>query len=355
MSFMDSKKKSDTLDANKSSLRIPGLVTEQSPADQLPFPDSQAQASGADRFTPFDFFESDKPTTTGPITSPEQSSGPITNPELQQSLIIPPAVTQQLAQTGALKPLEEQQQPEKKVATRQPVVIRGTGTKSTGALPPSLKRSRLVTHASVAAFLLFVVVGTLLIVAPMSDAQMGLGIFKPQGNSVSSASKNYSLLAQQAATATAVLTDGRDIGQNTNNPANPDYNPYLPVEPGNMGGDGSWNRFYYGQCTWWAAYRYYQLTGINVAWTGDAYAWPAGASANGWDVSTQPHVPSIIALPPGDQGAGAYGHVAIVESINSDGSLNVSTWNWGANPGAVTSYITLQADGYASFIWYPTK
>ena len=352
MSFMDGKKKSDTLDANKSSLRIPGLVTEQSPADQLPFPDSQARASGTDNLTPFDFFESDGSTVTGPVTPFAQSSGPITNPELQQSLIIPPAVTQQLAQTGALKPLDGQLQPEKKVATRQPVVIRGTGVKSTGALPPLLKRNRLVTHASVAAFLLFVVIVTLLIVAPMSDAQMGLGIFNPQSNSVSLTSKNNSLLAQEAATATAVLTDGHDIGTNNNNPANPGYNPYLPVAPANVGSSGSWNRFYYGQCTWWAAYRYYQLTGVNIPWIGNADQWVAGAEANGWTVSPTPKVPSIIALAPGVDGAGGYGHVAIVESINSDGSVVTSNMNW-AGSGSTVVDVTFSPGPGVSFISYP--
>lgn len=355
MSFMDSKKKSDTLDANKSSLRIPGLVTEQSPADQLPFPDSQAQASGADHLRPFDFFESESPTVSGPVTPFAQSSGPITNPELQQSLIIPPAVTQQLAQTGALKPLEGQQQPEKKAATRQPVVIRGSGAKSTGALPPALKRSRLVTHASVAAFLLFVVVVTLLVITPMSDAQMGLGIFKPQGNSVSSNSRNNSLLAQQAATATAVLTDGKDAGTNNNQPGSAGYNPYLPSEPSNIanaGDAGSWNRFYYGQCTWWAAYRYYQLTGVNVAWIGNADEWAAGAEANGWTVSATPTVPSIMALGDGVEGAGYYGHVGVVEGINSDGSVTVSSWNW-AGAGASTSYNTFYPAAGVSFLSYP--
>lgn len=355
MSFTDGKKKSDTLDANKSSLRIPGLVTEQSPADQLPFPDSQARASGTDHLPQFDFFESESPTGTGPITPFGQSSGPLTNPELQQSLIIPPAVTQQLAQTGALKPLDGQQ-PEKKAATRQPMVIRGTGAQKTSALPPVLKRSRLRTHATVAAFLLFVVIGSLLIAAQMSDAQMGAGIFSSKGNSVSSTDKNNSLLAQQAATATAVMTDGRDVGQNTNQPGSSNYNPYLPAPssggPATDGDASSLNRFYYGQCTYWANYRYNQLTGHYVPWLGNANEWVAGAEQYGWNVSSQPSVPSIIQLDAGVQGAGAYGHVAVVESINGDGSVTVSTWNWYPNSGAVTSYVTFTPGPGVYFITF---
>ncbi len=357
MSFMDGKKKSDTQDANKSSLRIPGLVTEQSPVDQLPFPDSQVRASGTDSLPPFDFFEPDQSTVAGPVTSPGQSSGPITNPELQQSVILPPAVTQQLTMTGALKPLEAdgQQQPEKKVALRQPVVIRGSGTKSTGALPPALKRNRLVTHVSVAVFLLLVVIISGALAAQMSDAQMGLNVFQPKSNSVSSAEKNYSLLAQQAATATAVMQDGNDPGANTNNPSSPNFNPYLPVEPANIANSGdasSLNRFYYGQCTWWANYRYEQLSGYYVSWIGDAYQWPANAAANGWVVSSTPHYPSIIALAPGVQGAGDLGHVGVVESINSDGSVTASNWNW-AGSGASTVYVTFYPGSGVSFIYYP--
>lgn len=351
MSFMDGKKKRDTLDVNKSSLRIPGLVTEQSPSDQLPFPDSQVRSSGTDSLPGFDFLETDKPTVAEPITSPGgRSSGPITSPGLQQSLILPPAVTHQLTQTGALMPLEEQPPVDKKVATRQPVVIRGTGAKSLGALPPQLKRSRLAVHVSVATFLLFVVIAALLIVAPMSKAEMGSGIFGGNSNSVNSTSKNYSLLAQQAATATAVMTDGHDIGANTNQPGNPGYNPYLPSAP--TTGDANLNRFYYGQCTYWANYRYEQLTGHYVPWLGNAYQWADGAAANGWVVSATPVVPSIIVLQPGVEGAGGYGHVAVVESINGDGSVNTSTWNWGANPGAITSYVTFTPGAGVSFVYF---
>ncbi len=344
MSFMDSRKKSNTLDVDKQSLHIPELVTEQSPADQLPFPDSLTLSSGVKQ----------NPAVTEPVTSPLQTSGPISSPDQTQSLVLPPAVTRQLAQTGALMTTERQTE---KTAARQPVIIRGSGTKSTGMLPPKVKRNRAVVHASVASILVFMVIGALLLIVPASRAQNGFGLFQPNTNSVNTKNNNYSLITQQAATATVVMTDGRDVGANTNNPASASYNPFLPVEPASVATSGdasSLNRFFYGQCTYWANYRYGQLTGHYVSWLGNAYQWAAGASANGWVVSATPHVASIIVLQPGVEGAGAYGHVAVVESINSDGSVHTSDWNW-AGSGASTTYVDFRNGPGVSYVWYPGK
>ena len=101
--------------------------------------------------------------------------------------------------------------------------------------------------------------------------------------------------------------------------------------------------------------RYYDLTGHEVPWIGDAYQWTAGAYNAGWVVSSVPHVPSIIVLQPGVQGAGSYGHVAVVESISGSGTVNTSNWNWYANGGfGVLSYwnFNYPAAG-VSFVWHP--
>lgn len=89
-----------------------------------------------------------------------------------------------------------------------------------------------------------------------------------------------------------------------------------------------------GQCTYWANLRYHALTGLWIPWGGNADQWVANASMTpGWHVSRTPHVPSIMVLMPGVQGAGGYGHVAIVEHVNPDGSVHTSNMNWYSNGG----------------------
>ena len=110
----------------------------------------------------------------------------------------------------------------------------------------------------------------------------------------------------------------------------------LPPQPTSQPTYKSGNRniyaSYIGQCTWWAAQRYHDLSGVWVPWAGNANQWLAGAQANGWQATPNAPkgLPSIICLQGyAGQGAnGLYGHVAVVESVNSDGSVNTSNMNW---------------------------
>ena len=101
---------------------------------------------------------------------------------------------------------------------------------------------------------------------------------------------------------------------------------------------GSVNVFPYGQCTWWANQRYFQIHAVFVPWRtqSDAWAWTARAYQFGWHVSSLPTVGSIIDLQPWVQGAYGSGHVAIVERVLSNGHVVASTMNWGAYPWQVT-------------------
>jgi surface antigen len=116
--------------------------------------------------------------------------------------------------------------------------------------------------------------------------------------------------------------------------------------------DSSFNNFFTpGQCTYWADYEYHHLTGYAVPWSGNAADWAANASGySGWVVSSQPHVPSLIVLQPGTQYASWAGHVAVVEKINSDGSL--ATTNWNVQGWGVFSWETYQSGPGVSFIWH---
>jgi N-acetylmuramoyl-L-alanine amidase len=100
---------------------------------------------------------------------------------------------------------------------------------------------------------------------------------------------------------------------------------------------GSSNNFPYGQCTWWASQRYFQLHGVYVPWKTDANAWQWADRAHDydWHVSSQPVVGAIVVLQPGVQGAYSLGHVGVVESL-SNGTATVSNMNWGASPSQIT-------------------
>lgn len=93
---------------------------------------------------------------------------------------------------------------------------------------------------------------------------------------------------------------------------------------------GTFNNFPYGQCTWWADQRYHQLTGIYVPWiiNSNANVWVTRANQYHWNVSTQPKVGSIMMLAAWVEGAGGYGHVAVVEKLLGGGRFQVSQMNW---------------------------
>ena len=112
------------------------------------------------------------------------------------------------------------------------------------------------------------------------------------------------------------------------------------------------NIFPYGQCTWWAAQRYYQLHHVYVPWSTNANAWQWTQRAYDfhWHVSSQPTVGAIVDLQPGVQGAYGLGHVAVVERVLSNGDIVASNMNWGIYywqvtdvefaPGAGVTFIT---------------
>ncbi|HLZ80386.1 MAG TPA: CHAP domain-containing protein, partial [Ktedonobacteraceae bacterium] len=302
MSSIEDRLNSVTIEQKKTSggtIQLPGLISQLSPVEQLSFPDSSPFPFGT---TPFPGSQyASTPGVTRPLTDPS----------------ISPGVTRNLAadiQTGAYPSLRST------TALRQPVVIRSTGKKSTGMRPP--KGRRWVVQLSVTVVMILIAVGTLMAVAPAGTyGETGFNPFRPVINWVEGSNNNPSLLAEQAATVTAVTRDGFQPSSNQS------YTGLPSAPSGTSGYDG----FTYGQCTYYADFRYHQLTGNWVPWGGNAWEWAAGARASGWNVSSIPHVPSIIVLQPGVQGAGYFGHVAVVERINTDGTVYTTSWNWYAN------------------------
>ncbi len=331
MSFVEDRQNSATngQQAVTGSLEMPGMTSQHSSGDQLPLPDTTDQPSGLSQLPDY----SPSPAITRALYDPTT----------------PPVVTRNLQEfkTGVLTSVKSRST----TALRQPVVIRSTGKKSPGTMRPPQGR-RWVIQLAVTVLLMLIAAATLMTVLPAGTrGEMAFNPFQQVVNLAQSGNSNPSLLAQQAATVTAVTRDGYQPSSPVQNYAGlPTPPPGMPTAaPGSGSGDG----FTYGQCTYWADLRYHELTGIWVPWGGNAWEWANGASASGWNVSSTPHVPSIIVLQPGVQGAGGFGHVAVVESINSNGSVHVSNWNWYANGGgwATLSYWDFTPGPGVSFVW----
>lgn len=97
-------------------------------------------------------------------------------------------------------------------------------------------------------------------------------------------------------------------------------------QPTSTGDSG--NSYPYGQCTWYAYERRKEL-GLPVgSFFGNGGMWGASALALGYLVDNRPQVGDIVSFQPGQEWADpTYGHVAIVEKVNDDGSIEISEMN----------------------------
>ena len=129
------------------------------------------------------------------------------------------------------------------------------------------------------------------------------------------------------------------VGQRVEVKAANDY-PYPSASASNV---DPWN-FYYRNCTSYIAWRmnrdhgttsspYYFMNtmtgpnGTSGTW-GNANTWDDTGNAIGFDVNSTPAVGSVAVW-----NSGTYGHVAYVESVNSDNTVNVSEYNYGVSLG----------------------
>ena len=81
---------------------------------------------------------------------------------------------------------------------------------------------------------------------------------------------------------------------------------------------------------------------IGSTW-GNANNWANAAASAGYTVNNSPSQGAIL-----QTSQGAFGHVAYVESVNSNGSITVSEMNYGHGVGVVTSR-TISASQAASY------
>ncbi|MBR3175927.1 CHAP domain-containing protein [Candidatus Saccharibacteria bacterium] len=78
---------------------------------------------------------------------------------------------------------------------------------------------------------------------------------------------------------------------------------------------------YVCECVSYAGWKAYEAYGVAAAW-GNAYSWDDGARAAGYLVDKNPAAGTI-----GQIDGSPYGHVFWVESVNADGSINVTEYN----------------------------
>src|SRR5258708_6498643 len=331
MSSFDDRDSSAT-----NGLQLPGLVTQLSPAEQVPFPQDTPLPGRKTRLLDY----TSDPGVSGPLAHPG------TSPGTTSSLPGPttsPGVTRGLPDlhTGTLTPLSNRSST---TSLRQPVVIRPTHKKGSGTLRPPIGRKWVISISAIS--LLFVItLGTAFAVSPLgSEHGSALGPLQFVANLVHNNGNNPSLVAQMA-TATASTQD-------VVNPTSSSSNSRSPLPPPIV--TGTLNHFALGECTYWADLRYHQWTGYWVPGTRNAYQWTPGAEAPACLLPSSPKSPSIIVLQPGVQGAYGVGHVAVVERINSDGSVYTSNMNNYSNGGGwdIVSYATYYPGPGVSFVWY---
>ncbi|MFT8757771.1 COG3942 and LysM peptidoglycan-binding domain-containing protein [Leuconostoc pseudomesenteroides] len=86
------------------------------------------------------------------------------------------------------------------------------------------------------------------------------------------------------------------------------------------------NSYPFGQCTWYVKA---SLGWVGNYW-GNAQDWAKSAQTEGYQVNGEAKPGSVAVFSPGLHGADAtYGHVAVVEHVNSDGTILISEGNAG--------------------------
>lgn len=107
------------------------------------------------------------------------------------------------------------------------------------------------------------------------------------------------------------------------------------------------NGYDYGYCTWYAYNRRAALgRPISGGW-GNASSWASLARLNGFSVNASPSVGAVMQ---DSYSAGGYGHVAVVEAVNADGSIFISEMNYGGWNVKSTRTIPASQTGSYNFI-----
>ncbi|HEX7736681.1 MAG TPA: CHAP domain-containing protein [Ktedonobacteraceae bacterium] len=349
---------SGTLPAHGNRTRV--LPENQARQNQPPFSGPLFPGGNASRALPGTAYKRGQTPVSGPLFAgghvtralPETghlpgqvpASGPLPGPAPLSPAH--PVTTGQLSDTKLMNwpPVPTSQIPE--CATqRVPVLIKASMKRPAPApppLPPDLHKKRRIQMALVGlALLALITLLALFMVTPLGH-EIGLdGSTGPLNGSVLTGQNPGVSNPIAQATATAIYhrkTDGYD----------PSF--YGSQLIGNGTSSLGWPL---GQCTYWSNYEYHRLTGFWVSWNGNADQWVTGAHKAGWNVSQTPHVPSIMVMMPGVQGASGYGHVAVVEGTNRN-VVRTSNMNWYANGGGWNrvSTVNFHTGPGIYFVWH---
>ena len=133
----------------------------------------------------------------------------------------------------------------------------------------------------------------------------------------------------------SITSSSKSVGQsNVTVAISPNYN----VKAGNA--------YAWGNCTW---YVYNRRPDIGSFW-GNASTWAVSARAAGYRVDQTPSVGAIAQWNAyANPYIWGYGHVAIVESINSDGTITVTDMNYAGKLNVVTTR-TVSASSVSNYI-----
>lgn len=152
---------------------------------------------------------------------------------------------------------------------------------------------------------------------------------------------------QQAAIAAAMRAAGNSGSAVAGDPSKGGYPSKWANAPQDSIVD-SWG-MYNRECVSYTAWKVYQKNGYMPYWggRGNANQWPGNARAAGIGTGSTPRAGSVGVI-----SAGYYGHVVWVESVNPDGTINISQYNeltsqgWGhyserynVNPATYDTYI----------------
>lgn len=104
------------------------------------------------------------------------------------------------------------------------------------------------------------------------------------------------------------------------------------------------------QCVSYTAFKVGQRTGNYPRYWGNANMWPSSARAAGYQTGSTPRANSVGVIM-----AGQYGHTVWVDSVNSDGTLIISQYNYynAGGPGwGNYSKMRVSASTYSTFIYF---
>lgn len=103
--------------------------------------------------------------------------------------------------------------------------------------------------------------------------------------------------------------------------------------------------YYIGQCTSYAAWWRTAHGNPVPSNLGNANTWGSRAAGAGLQVDTIPASGDAFVMPY----VGGYGHVGIVDSVNPDGTINISEYNWGVDSSYTTR--TINQYNYAGMVF----